>query len=132
MKEGTFNERLPVRLDEVTLKERALELAGKIEEHDRLEKDRKEQAKAMKEEVDAAGNEVRRLAGIVKTGEEPREVEVRWDPNHAERTMELLRLDTGELVRSRPMDKPEIHKYLTGDLFTKGSGPRPARPEDAN
>jgi hypothetical protein len=95
---------------EMTPKERLLkstELAKKIDEQVALEEEKKgfnEAWKGRKNTVDLA---VRILASEVRTGKETRPVECFESPRYGEMMVDLIRSDTGEVVRARPMHPSE-------------------------
>lgn len=84
-----------------------MELAEKIAESRALEARRKGAAagfKARDEEIRARADE---LSEAVKSGRENRMIECRWTRNETFQRMELGRVDTGEVIESRPLTHDE-------------------------
>lgn len=103
---------LPVRLTDGELLAKSKELAAKITELDEVE-DRKKSAVAQcKVKSDELDLDIHKIARILRTGREDREVEVSEIRNDPARTIEVVRLDTGEIVESRPMTIHELQKPL--------------------
>lgn len=98
---------VPVRLTDDERRARGIALAWKITALQQARQDKKEQAKAAKEEVDRAEKEVLDLRDVVRSGNEPREIECEEVPDLDRGLMRIVRLDTREEVRSRPLTTPE-------------------------
>jgi len=103
---------------------RAFELAvlvRKIEDEETAAKAAAAAARDSMKELDA---DLRRLARVVREGKEDRQVEVRVTRNPTDATVETVRVDTGEIVRSRAMTPEErqipLH-LVTGDDEETGS-----------
>lgn len=112
---------LPVRLTDEEVLTRALELSGTHQELLKEEASFNEASSNFRARKKALEAEEERLFGLLKTRSEVREVEVREVRNREQRTVQLYRCDTDELVDSRPMNEAELG--ATADLFA------PAEPE---
>ena len=99
---------LPCTLTADELAARADDLAACVEEIDRLDRERAVAAKAARDVIDEAEERRRLLARIVRRKSEDRIVEVEHRHVHATCSVECVRLDSGEIVRSRPMTREEV------------------------
>lgn len=52
-----------------------------------------------------------------REGWEYRDIEVRERPSRSERIVEVVRMDTDEVVRTRPMTKEEIERWRQPTLI---------------
>lgn len=102
---------LPCALSDDELRARGEELGKLVDQRVAKEAEKKETTKMLKEEVDALGEKIVRMATIVRTKEEERPVEVVERPNLAKRMIEHYRLDLHELVSSRPMTPSEVVEF---------------------
>jgi hypothetical protein len=98
---------LPVRLNEEELLTKASLLSTKVHELAIEEDDQKDAKAAMKKRLDDLNREITDVARIVREKVEPRPVEVHESKNYARRIVEIVRVDTGEVVDSRPMTEQE-------------------------
>lgn len=73
--------------------------------------------KAAKEEIAVEQREVKRLVRIADAREEPRYVECRWTYDLATNTATLVRLDSAEVVQSRPLTGEERRELEQRPLF---------------
>jgi hypothetical protein len=111
----THTETLPVPLTDEELRSKAAELAVLIRQWENDEEAEKQRAKLAREELAEKWETVRRVRAIVEAKAEPRSVECEERPAQG-RTIMVVRLDTGEIVRSRPMTSDECQASL--DLGT--------------
>lgn len=100
--------RLPVKLTETEVLERSRELGAEVAKFEEAVAAQKASAKAHKDKVDTHDVRIRILAGIVRSGEENRPIECEWRADAGLRTLKLVRRDSGEVVRSRPMTDEEM------------------------
>ncbi len=84
------------------------ELSTICQEINELEYKKSAQAKRLKEEIDVLEEKRYKLAGIVKSRQEYRDVECQEKFDYVRREVVTIRLDTGEIVASRAMD---LHEY---------------------
>lgn len=117
MKIETFTESLPVRLTSAEQLDRGRELAERvaaIEAH-------RDKAKTIKRQLADTEKDltedVLRLSRVVSRCEESRAVECREEADLAGRVVHVMRLDTGEIVRSRGMSPGEYEAASQGELF---------------
>lgn len=103
---------LPVQLTEADLKERGEELAAKVVQLVELKEQKKEEAKAAKERIDALEAQIVALSGVVRAKQEPRAVEVKEVPDVHRKVMEVVRLDTGKVIESRALTPLELEDVL--------------------
>lgn len=103
---------LPVQLTQYELVAKAKELSTKWDEARDAESRKKIAAAECKAELDRLSSEISELAGMLRTGKEPREVEIREVRDEASRTIDTMRLDTGEIVSSRAMTIHELQRPL--------------------
>lgn len=103
---------LPVRLTDTELLIKAKELSAKVAELDAVEATKKSVAAECKVKYDTLNSDIHHLAKILRTGREDREIEVQEIRNDPARTIEVVRIDTGEVVESRPMTINELQKPL--------------------
>lgn len=68
-----------------------------------------------------------RLTDEIRDGREMRAVEVREERNYRQNTLREIRVDTGEVVRTRPMTKEEREERQI-DLFSGGGAKRTPPP----
>lgn len=104
--------KLPVPLSQSELLVKAEELARKVRAAADIEDEKKaanSDFKTRLEELDMAINE---LSEIVATKSEQRQVECALYENYGSATMELVRVDTGELIETRPMTEAERQAHL--------------------
>lgn len=104
--------KLPVRLTDTELLAKSKELAARITELEDVEATKKSAVAQCKLKSDDLEAEIHDLAKILRTGREDREVEVKELRNDQARTIEVIRIDTGEIVESRPMTIHELQKPL--------------------
>ncbi len=101
---------VPEKIDRA---QKATELLGEYGQKEREAKaaaaTRSAELKELRSSLDEAGRASRE-------GWEYREVEVRERPKPANRTVEVVRMDTDEVVRSRPMTEAEWKRWRQPDL----------------
>lgn len=107
---------LPVRLSPEEAKERSNELAAEVQKLVRMEHEKKEAAKAAKAAIDGLKDRVVELATIVSTKEEYRSVEVIESFDLASKLAREMRVDTAEVVSSRPMTAAEVQEHEQSSL----------------
>ncbi len=111
--------RLPVALEKDEVLARGKELARLKDEHTKANDDLDQAStawKATKEQIqgriDDADEQMRRVARVIRSGHEDRDVEVIDEPNYKTGVMASVRLDTGELVGSRGLTEAERQRSL--------------------
>lgn len=103
---------LPVELTKDEIRLRGEELARKHAEWDEVESARKAADKEAKGKLERIEAESKELANNIRTGREYRDIEVREVKNTDTLTMDLVRVDTGEVVESRPLRADELQVGL--------------------
>lgn len=106
-------EYLKCTLTEKEIKESGFNLALSSSKINDLEAQKKSFNDQIKADISAAEAEIQRLALMIQNGYEYRMVEVEEEIDPLERCVMIIRTDTGEMVRVRPL-KPE---EMQGDLF---------------
>ena len=113
MNDGKFHTRsLPCELTEQEYKDRARELTDTMHDRDKIELERTEHAKTLKWKMDRKTTEIQILARTVRTKEEDRQVQCEHQTDYEDAVVNVVRLDTGEIVGSRPMTHEERQQQL--------------------
>ena len=107
---------LPVKLTEEEKRDRALEAARLRSERERDEYAEEARKKAEKARIGTVEATERACLRAVETGEELRPTDCEWSAEGKGRLMQLRRMDTGEVVRTRPMSDTELAAWAQGDL----------------
>lgn len=108
----TFERQLPVRLTTAELEERGWSLAEERKKQRSLESAKKAAADDFKERLEANGEEIDRLAGIVHSKCEYRPVQCHEKRDYKRGVIEIVRRDTGEIVETRVMTDAERQREL--------------------
>lgn len=98
---------LPVKLTNREVIERGQLAAQVLEKIDEIESSKKAHAQVCKERSEKLEAELRRLSFIVKREEEDRIVECVWKFDFMKNEKNLVRLDTAEVVETKPMTDEE-------------------------
>ncbi|WP_394849819.1 hypothetical protein LZC95_20470 [Pendulispora brunnea] len=77
-----------------------------------LELERREWMASQRTVIREARSDLRALARAVRLGEETRDVEVAERPEFSANVVRIVRVDTGECIRTRPMDPGERQVQL--------------------
>ena len=107
---------LPVKLTDMERDERGRQLARFEVERETFEAAAKTRAAADKARLADMTNAISLASKVVDTGQETRPVTCLWLANERLRTMRLVRTDTHETVRTRPMTAEEQQEASQGDL----------------
>lgn len=107
-----FVEQLPCRLRESEKLLKSEELAEQLRQREIVEAEKKEANDAFKARLSEADRQVQRLAHEIRTGEEYRAVQCTEIGRWSENVVDIVRSDTGEVVRSRPMAAGERQALL--------------------
>jgi protein-disulfide isomerase len=94
-------------LTENEKKARGDSLARKLAEIDSITEQRKEVAAKLKSQIDGIKLEIKQLGHTLLTGYEYRDTECVVIMDYKRNVVEVSRLDTGEIIRSRTMTVPE-------------------------
>lgn len=102
-REQSFKELLPCQLTEREKLSKGQELVARLGEKEELEERMKSAASAFKRQITVKDEESRKLSGEIRTGIEHRQIECRVIASFAQNSVETMRMDTGEVIRSRAM-----------------------------
>lgn len=129
MSADTIIRKLPVPLTETEQTDRAKRLARRLNDLDVIKANAQRAAQEYKSQAEETNAEIFDLRQAVTTGTEERDVqcELRFYPSVGE--AELVRLDTGAVVETRPMTKKE-HDAVAAKLKTVEKE-KPAEEKDA-
>lgn len=100
-------ERLPVKLTLDEMREFGQRVARIAQEKTDLEDEKKEVAANFKKRIDTKDHEISGLCHCINSEREFRDVETKTQFNNSERTVSVIRCDTREIVRIRPMTPEE-------------------------
>lgn len=126
MREGKFDVNLPCKLTEEEELLKGQEMAAALVEVRKLEEKKAAEASNMKAQIDAAKLTLATLGGIVRTRTEFRNVECEETRDERQMLIIRTRLDTGEIIDSRPMTEDERQPKL----FAIGG--KPAKKSEAS
>ena len=105
---------LPVELTPTERMARAMTAAERQSEYCELESQKKATTSTLGRQLKEIRSEIEDLQRAVRSGKETQSVQVETLRNEARRTVETLRLDTGEVVDTRPMTVEERQGKLFG------------------
>jgi hypothetical protein len=100
--------------------DRGRDLASHVRMVELLTSEKKEKVAAYKTKIDAHHLDAVHLSAALQNGYEYRSVECRRVMNYQLRIVDFVRVDTGELVLSRPMDIGEAQESMFDDERGKG------------
>ena len=103
---------LPVKLTDEEVRLKGEKIARRLKDRENLEEERKAAAKAAKEEIGELDAEIIELRDEVRERREMRDVQVSDEKDWGRKIVRTLRLDTGEVVASRPMTPAELQQHL--------------------
>ena len=103
---------LPCEMTEDERRMKGSELAVAVSDKQTLEVEKKNFADAWKERAKEVDTKIGTLAYQVRSGREIRAVECEEAPRYSDRMMDIVRLDLGEVVYSRPMEAGELQTML--------------------
>jgi hypothetical protein len=104
---GKLIENLPVRLTPEECASKAFELGRAIMEIVQKKQDLKEFVSDEKQKIDEIQASIEELAAVLEQRQEMRAVECHEQFNHEDATVEVIRKDTFEIVRVRPMTEQD-------------------------
>ena len=117
-------------------------LAQLYADYQQVEVAKKEAAESFKHQLDRLDGRISYLAGVVRAGEEPRDVECVWRCLFETNSKELIRTDTGEVIETKAIEAAERQLLLQinqeaeateaakGPSDPKGAGEHDARLSD--
>lgn len=109
---GTFKDNLKTKLSESELKEYAKTLSEKYIEHGQLEADKKSVVSEYKSKTDTIEGQMGLLSQKVSTQHEWRDVDCHWAYNWNTDKKQLIREDTGEIVREEKITQADRQKLF--------------------
>jgi len=124
----TWTETLPVPLTPQEERQRAHELVEAMQARDQARMRLSELSREIKAEVQEIEQTIARLAAAVRSGTEPRQVEVSEMADPGAGIVSVVRGDTGEVIRTRAMTPEERQETLPG-VQSPTPPPRPQRPK---
>jgi len=103
---------LPVKLTDAEFYERATELTEVDQKIEDAEEEKRSLSQSIKNRVGGLTTRKVELRRIVKDRQEFRHVECEWIPHFPSKQVSLVRMDTGETVRTRTMTVDELQEKL--------------------
>lgn len=114
---GRFVENMLCKLSEDEVNSRSSELARKIGEMTVFQESAKAAKAELSKEEKNRDTEIRRLAQEIHTKSADKPVDCYDEPDNARFIYRIIRADTGEEIRTRPMDAEERNLARQGRLF---------------
>lgn len=105
---------LPVKLTEKERMARAMSAAELQSDYNEIEERKKETTRSLGQQLKDLRKDIEKLQRAVRTGSEHQDVQIETRRNEDRRTIETVRLDTGEIIDSRPMTVEERQGKLFG------------------
>ena len=106
------NKGLPVVLTKDVLIERAQTMSQRCKEKEEVEAEKARVMRDFGERLKQLTGEVARLSQIVSSGEEHQQVDCEEQKLMSDKLMRIVRLDTGEVVETRPLLERELQYEL--------------------
>jgi hypothetical protein len=125
----SFHEKLPCVLTNEELAERGAKIAEAYAEQDTLDAERKNVNDGYKAKIELVEGRIRELAGVLRTKQELREVELIEEFIFATNTVRVTRADTKEVVRERAMTKNERQEELPLEKKNGADKPKETKAE---
>jgi hypothetical protein len=104
---------LPVKLSDTEIKERGQTLAELLRSIGEKESEKAVTAKEYSNEIKKLEAEVGVVADAIRTGQEDREVEIEKRPDYDRNAIDIVRVDTGEVVATNEMTDSDRQSDLT-------------------
>lgn len=108
-------ELLYVNLTPAELTERGQQLAATSQLHDSVEEEAKEIASSYRTQIKGHRNKMKALSKVIEEKREERMVPVVDRPDYGTNLMVTIRVDTGEIIRSRTLTPEELQGQLFGE-----------------
>jgi hypothetical protein len=131
-----FKDQLPCRIDDATVALKAAQLASFIHKREALRVERREANAVFREKLSYFDETLQDLATSVDLHTETRPVDC-VERLTAQNEIETVRLDTGEIVDTRPAEAADLQESLPGtdddgdekddDDWSEGANPKPSR-----
>ena len=116
---------LPVSLDKAEVESRALKLAETCAKRTEVEGARKKAMGDFNQKIKAANEEIERLVESIQNGFQEEDVECDFRKNTESGMMETVRLDTMEVIDTRPLEGNELNENMfdgEGEEDQEGEG----------
>lgn len=128
-KESRF---LSVPLQPEEIQARGEQLADLVKERDELEVEQKKERERMKDALEGITGRIRHLAKIVNDRVEERSVQVEVRYNSALNMVEEVRIDTGEVIKTRNVTQEDkIRASAEAQTIIPGTEPPPAEEKNS-
>lgn len=108
----SFTKEIPFDLTDDEVREYSEQMARGVQDLEAMKEGKRAENKRRGDEIKTLQEDVNGLAGKVDSGVEMREVECEWVKCFANGTMQMTRLDTSEIIDTRPMDDNEKQRDL--------------------
>jgi hypothetical protein len=116
---------LPVKLTEHEKLLKGAELVAAMHEIDQLEEQKKREGKVLADAIKAKDEHARELARTLRTGTEDRKVECTESKRFQDRMVDTIRMDTFQIISSRPMNPSELQEELDLQRHMERNKPKP-------
>jgi hypothetical protein len=103
---------LPVTLTEMELLQKAKELAKLQQDKTSAEEQAKSAAATFKDKIAGAQSNINILSRDISNGYEYRDVDCYWEMDYKTRKKNLIRTDTGEVVKTEEISASEMQKEM--------------------
>ena len=120
---GKLIENLPVRLTDAELASKAFELGRAVMELIQKKQDLKDYVSDEKAKIDEVAASIEELAAVLEQRQEMRAVECYEQFDHENATVEVIRRDTFEIVRVRPMTEQDRQLRLYNQKAVNDEAP---------
>lgn len=127
-----FYEHLPCALEPQELVLKSKQLAQLLCDQANVELEKKDANAEFKSRLDDIDKRLSALGLEVRTGREHREVPCIERADYAENRVEIIRMDTGEVIRMRPLEKYERQEALQFGARTTDRRDRDTKPDNDN
>lgn len=126
--QGRHEEPLLCALDDDELRQRGADAARIVSQLDQLDEQRRLAASDFRDRMKELRSKLREISAAVRERQEERMVACETEPNYAAGLMVTVRLDSGEVIRSRPLTSEERQGHLF-PLRGRGRKQRAADPD---
>jgi hypothetical protein len=127
MKEGIFLKEVEQELTESEIVVKAKCLADQLKKLADSEQDAKDAAERFKNDQKMLKAQIARSRDIIATGKEERPVHCQHIRNDTRSTIETMRIDTGEILETRPMTADERQTTMPFAVKDGGKGGKGGR-----
>lgn len=107
MKKEKFQRWLPVELSDAKILERSREMGQLLEQKRKIEREKAQIVKDFSDQIKDISGEIAKLTTIVNTGQEEQQVTCVREYDHNNKEVREVRIDTGEILTTRPLQVDE-------------------------